>query len=146
MSRGLLALRAGTAARRQGDPQHWTFALNLLEAKHGTRRDIRDRDTVMEIARAAELDVARFERDLDDPETLRSVVHDHELGASMGVFGTPTFMFENGGAVFLKMYTPPEADAVDAFEHIVGLSRHRPYFGELKRPQPPWPRGALDDL
>ena len=56
-----------------------------------------------------------------------------------------TFVFENGGAVFLKMYTPPEADTMEAFEHVLGLSRRRPYFGELKRPQPPWPRGALGD-
>ena len=145
-SRGLLALRAGAAARRQGDAEHWRFALNLLEAKHVGRRDIRDRGTISEIAGASGLDGARFERDLDAPETLRSVVEDHELGASMGAFGTPTFVFEDGGAVFLKMYTPPETETMDAFEHMIGLSRGRRYFGELKRPQPPWPRGALDDL
>ncbi len=146
VSRGLLALRAGAAARRQGDAEHWRFALNLLEAKHVGRRDIRDRGTISEIAGASGLDGAAFERDLDDPETLRSVVEDHELGASMGAFGTPTFVFEDGGAVFLKMYTPPETETMDAFEHMIGLSRGRRYFGELKRPQPPWPRGALDDL
>ena len=145
-SRGLLALRAGAAARRQGDAEHWRFALNLLEAKHVGRQDIRDRVTVVEIAGASGLDGARFERDLDDPETLRSVVEDHELGASTGAFGTPTFVFEDGGVVFLKMYTPPETETMDAFEHVIGLSRGRRYFGELKRPQPPWPRGALDDL
>jgi len=145
VSRGLLALRSGAAARRQGDAQHWRFALNLLEAKHVERRDIRDRGTVVEIAGASGLDVTRFERDLDDPETLRAVVRDHELGASMGAFGTPTFVLEDGGTVFLKMYAPPEADTMGAFEHMMGLSRARPYFGELKRPQPPWPRGALDN-
>ena len=143
--RGLLALCAGAAARRQGDAKHWSYALNLLEAKHVERRDIRERGTILEIAGAAGLDVTRLEADLDNPETLRSVAQDHELGASVGIFGTPTFVFENGGAVFLKMYTPPEADAMDAFHHMVGLSRRRPYFGELKRPQPPWPRGARDD-
>jgi len=146
VSRGLLALRAGAAARRQGDAEHWRFALNLLEAKHVGRQDIRDRVTVVEIAGASGLEGARFERDLDDPETLRSVVEDHELGASTGAFGTPTFVFEDGGVVFLKMYTPPETETMDAFEHVIGLSRGRRYFGELKRPQPPWPRGALDDL
>ncbi|NQU97734.1 MAG: hypothetical protein HQ548_08825, partial [Chloroflexi bacterium] len=69
--RGLLALRAGAAARRQGDAEHWRFALNLLEAKHVGRQDIRDRVTVVGIAGASGLDGARFERDLDDPETLR---------------------------------------------------------------------------
>ena len=142
VSRGLPALCAGAAAREQGDGQHWTFALNLLEAKHVDRRDIRDRGTLMEIARAAGLDMERFERDLDAPETLMSVARDHELGASAGAFGTPTFVFENEGAVFLKMYTPPEADTMGAFEHMMGLARERLYFGELKRPQPPWPRGA----
>ena len=50
VSRGLLALRAGAAARRQGDDEHWRFALNLLEAKHVDRQDIRDRGTVLGIA------------------------------------------------------------------------------------------------
>lgn len=144
VSRGLLALRAGVAARSQGEAAHWRFVLNLLDAKHVGRRDVRDRDTLVQIANGSGLDCGRFERDLDDPGTLRSVASDHELGASMGVFGTPTFVFEDGTAAFLKMYTPPPSETMDAFEHMLGLCRKRRYFGELKRPQPPWPRGALD--
>jgi len=145
-SRGLLALRAGAAARCQGDAEHWRFALSLLDAKHVDRVDIRERPAIVEIARSSGLDTDRFERDLDGPDTLQSLVADHETGESLGLFGTPTFVFDSGNAAFLKMYTPPEADTMDTFEHFVGLSRGRNYFGELKRPQPPWPRGALDNL
>ena len=27
------------------------------------------------------------------------------------------------------------------FEHVNALARDRKYFGELKCPQPPWPKG-----
>ena len=146
VSHGSRALRAGVAARGQAEQAHWRLALDLLDAKHVERRDIRDCDTVIEIAKSSGLDVVRFEEDLDAPASLQSVASDHETGAAIGVFGTPTFMFENGTTAYLKMYAPPPAETMDAFEHMLGLCRKRRYFGELKRPQPPWPRGALDDL
>lgn len=139
----MLALRAGVAARRQGDARHWRFALDLMERKHVDREDIRSRETIVDIAMSSGLDIAQFKHDLDDETTVKNVGEDHEKGVSLGVFGTPTFVFENGGAAFLKMYTPPESDCMDTFQHFVGLAGSRMYFGELKRPQPPWPRGAL---
>jgi len=61
---------------------------------------------------------------------------------TQGIFGTPTFIFEDGTAAFLKTFTPPEDDSLAAFENMVMMARNRPYFGELKRPQPPWPQGV----
>ncbi|MFQ5874821.1 MAG: DsbA family selenoprotein, partial [Dehalococcoidia bacterium] len=60
-----------------------------------------------------------------------------------GVFGTPTFLFESGNTVYLKTFIPPEEDSVAFFEHFIALMSHRSWVGELKRPQPPWPKGAL---
>jgi predicted DsbA family dithiol-disulfide isomerase len=145
VSRGLVPLRGGVAARNQGEEAHFSYMFALLEAKHVEREDIRTREAVIEIAQSAGLDVPRFEDDIDDPATLEQVVRDHESAAEQGVFGTPTIVFEDGFAVFLKMYTPPENETMSAFEHFIGLARGRKYFGEMKRPQPPWPRGVFDD-
>ena len=60
----------------------------------------------------------------------------------MGIFGTPTFVFEDGTSAFLKTFTPPEADTMAAWDNLMSMTRNRPYFGELKRPQPPWPQGV----
>ena len=54
------------------------------------------------------------------------------------------FVFENGNTMFVKAFIPPEGDAVAEFEHFVAIAKHRNYIGEIKRPQPPWPKGALD--
>ena len=118
--------------------------LAVLDAKHVERRDVRSREAVFGCAESAGLDVERFKRDFDDPAALREIARDHEYAASEGIFGTPTFKFQDGSLAFLKMYTPPESEAITAFQHFVGMASGRKYFGELKRPQPPWPRGALD--
>ena len=144
-SRGLLALSAAEAARRQGDEVHWQFTLALLKARHIDRRDLRDRTVVVEVARESGLDMDRFERDLGDPEVLRQIGSDHEEGAAQGVFGTPTYVFEDAPPAFLKMYIPPEEQTTEAWEHVAGLARGLKFFGELKRPQPPWPRGVFED-
>jgi hypothetical protein len=33
---------------------------------------------------------------------------------------------------------------MSAFKDFMGIASSRKYFGELKRPQPPWPRGVKD--
>ena len=60
-----------------------------------------------------------------------------------GIFGTPTFVFENGGSAYLKTFIPPAEDSVEFFDHFVALVADRSYVGEIKRPQPPWPKGAV---
>ena len=54
-------------------------------------------------------------------------------------------MFEDSPPSFVKTYTPPKEEAVDAFRHFIALSKNSKLFGEIKRPQPPWPRGIFDD-
>lgn len=144
VSRGLWALRGGIAARQQGQSQHLAYMTTLLEAKHVKREDIRDRDAVVDIAQGCDLDIARFIEDIDDPETLAQIGRDHEDALKDGIFGTPTIRFEDGTSAFLKMYTPPESETMSAFDSVIDLASKRKYFGELKRPQPPWPRGAVD--
>ena len=141
-SRGLWSLRGGIAARMQGYDAHDKFMLELQHFKFVERGDIRDREPIVEAAQRAGLDIVKFVADLDSPERLAEIGRDHEEAVSKGIFGTPTFIFEDGSAAFLKTFTPPEEDSLAAFENMVLMARNRPYFGELKRPQPPWPQGV----
>lgn len=144
VSRGLWSLRGGIAARAQGTTAHNDYMEKILHAKHVEREDVRTRESIVAIAAAADLDIDRFTTVLDDPESLAQIGIDHEEALSHGVFGTPTFVFEDGTAAFLKMFTPPEEESMGAFKDFMGIASSRKYFGELKRPQPPWPRGVRD--
>lgn len=139
-SRGLWALRGGRAAQMQGWAAHDKWMLELQHYKFVERGDIRDRQSVIDAAERAGLDMAKFIADVDSPDRLVEIGQDHEEAVSEGIFGTPTFVFEDGSVAFLKTFTPPEDDSMAAFENMVMMARNRPYFGELKRPQPPWPR------
>ena len=144
VSRGLWSLRGGIAARAQGSPAHNDYMEKILHAKHVEREDVRTRESIVAIAAAADLDIGRFTTVLDDPESLAQIGIDHEEALTHGVFGTPTFVFEDGTAAFLKMFTPPKEESMGAFKDFMGIASSRKYFGELKRPQPPWPRGVRD--
>ena len=58
-----------------------------------------------------------------------------------GIFGTPTFVFENGNSIYLKTFIPTEQNAIKSFEHFLSISKDCSFIGEMKRPQPPWPSG-----
>jgi len=140
----LLSQIALEAAKRQGAEAFDTYHLTLLIARHGGEGRIRlnRMEPLMEVARAAGLDVARLREDMDDAALAGTVGRDHiEAVKKHGVFGTPTFVFESGNAAYLKTFIPPKSDSVEFFEHFVSVTAHSSYFGEIKRPQPPWPKG-----
>ena len=119
-------LRAGEAARAQGEDALRRFMPLILEARHVDRKELNDKELLKRLAAKAELDVPRFEKDL-------------------GVFGTPTFVFENGAAAFLKMLKPrTQEEAVRSFDALLPVMEGEVAVGELKRPQPPWPKGIFD--
>jgi predicted DsbA family dithiol-disulfide isomerase len=144
VSRGLWPLRGGIAAREQGTTAHNNYMEKILHAKHVERKDVRTRESIIAIAVSADLDINQFTSILDNHETLAQIGIDHEDALTHGVFGTPTFVFEDGTAAFLKMFTPPEDESLSAFKDFMSIASRRKYFGELKRPQPPWPRGVQD--
>ena len=139
-------LRAGEAARRQGSEAMGRYLLLLLKARHEDRKELGDRDVLKELAKEAGLDVQRFEKDLDDRSTLEAIAQSHTKGVEeFGVFGTPTFVFENGASAFLKLIRPKTDDeAVKAFDSLMAVMEGEVFVGELKRPQPPWPKGIFD--
>lgn len=146
VGRSLLAQIAGEAARRQGPELHEKFHLALLTARHGRedRLPLNEEAGILEVAKECGLDAGRLKEDMKDPALAKKIGEDHEGAVAQGIFGTPTYVFENGNTMFLKAFFPPEADAVAEWEHFVAISSDRNYIGELKRPQPPWPKGAVD--
>ena len=145
-ARSMVAAVAGEAALRQGTDAHERFHLALLTARHGQEQRValNEDAAVADIAEQTGLDVARFREDLKDQSLVQKVADDHTEAAQVhGVFGTPTFVFENGNSVYLKSFIPPEEDAGAFFGHFVGLMRDMSFVGEMKRPQPPWPKGAV---
>ena len=77
-------------------------------------------------------------------QTMDSIIQDHLFAEKLVIFGTPTFYSDTLGVLFVKMFTPPKEESVEVFNHLLGVSENKKYLGEIKRPQPPWPRGAID--
>ena len=143
--RSMVAAIAGEAARRQGDEAFANFHLALLKARHGGqgRIPLNDVDAVVELAGQVGLDADRLRKDMEDPDLKASIGRDHQEAVEKhGAFGTPTFVFENGNTAYLKTFVPPEEDSVRFFENFMAIMADSPFVGELKRPQPPWPKGA----
>lgn len=138
-SRGRAALQAAIAARNQGDDAFERFHYALLKAKHEDGQDHGRRETLLAAADEVGLDLARFEQDLDDRSLLARIGDDYTHGREEhGVFGTPTFVFPNGEAAYLKMLPPAGPDeALPIFEEFVRTVRDRPFIAEIKRPKKP---------
>jgi predicted DsbA family dithiol-disulfide isomerase len=138
-SRGRPAFQAATAARNQGDEAFDRFHIALLRAKHEDGKDHGRRQVLTKVAESAGLDMDRFQRDLVDRSSLPQIGRDYEEARDrFGVFGTPTFVFPNDQAVYLKLLpAPPEADTMTVFDDFVRSARDRPYLLELKRPLRP---------
>jgi predicted DsbA family dithiol-disulfide isomerase len=73
VSRGLWPLRGGIAARAQGTNAHNDYMEKILHAKHVDRDDVRTRESVIEIAKSADLSIDEFTAVLDDPQSDRTV-------------------------------------------------------------------------
>lgn len=132
--RGRLAFQAAEAARRQGrfEEMHW----RLLRARHRDRLDLDDRSVVEKIAAEANLDVDRFRGDLADGTILEPLAADHTAAvAEHGVFGTPTFVFPEGHAAYVRLAaSAPDSGAVEVFDRLVAVAASEPRILEIKRP------------
>ena len=135
--KGRLAFQAAEAARRQ--EQFDRFHLSLLRARHRDRLNIDDPHVVEEVAESAGLDVDRFRRDIADPTILQALARDHETARSEhGVFGTPTFLFRDGSAAYVRLAPQPlNGDAVRILDEIIAIAAREPAILEIKRPVPP---------
>jgi protein-disulfide isomerase len=118
----------------------------LLKARHEERKDLGDQELLKALATEAGLDIERFTKDLNDRSTLDDIAASHkEAVEERGVFGTPTFVFENGASAFLKLIRPKTPEQAEkAFDSLVNIMSSDIFVGEVKRPQPPWPKGVFD--
>lgn len=136
---GRLPFRAAEAARQQGrfDPFH----MALLRARHRDRLDIDDPNVIEGVAAASGLNLDEFRRDVADPASLRALARDHQLARNRhGVFGTPTFVFPDGAAAYVRLAQQPvNGDAVRILDEIVGIAAGEPDILEIKRPVRPKP-------
>jgi len=139
----LWGLRAAVAADLQGPGALNKLLPLLLKARHEDRKNLGDFDVLTEAAVTAGLDKNRFLEDLKDRSSLEAVAKSHTTAVEqLGIFGTPTFVFEDGGTAFVKLIRPDTPDEAEKdFESVMSLVENARYVGEIKRPQPPWPRG-----
>jgi predicted DsbA family dithiol-disulfide isomerase len=137
-SKGLLAFRGAVAARQQGEDAFSRFHHALLHLKNIDDREHGRRETVLDAAASASLDLARFEADLDDRSMMLQIGEEYERGQrQFGVFGTPTFVFPNGRTAYLKMLpSAPADDAVATLDDFVRMFRDGELIREIKRPAP----------
>jgi predicted DsbA family dithiol-disulfide isomerase len=142
-SRGLHAFWAAEAARKQGGNAFDSFHIALLRAKHEQQRDIADVNTLIEVADSVTLDIPRFQKDLANRQLLARLAQDHSFAVdTLGVFGTPTLVFPESQAVFLKMASPPSPEvSLSVFTEVRHFAEERTNIREIKRPSPPNPEG-----
>ena len=136
-SQGVLALVAGKAAKNQGGESFLRFHLGTFRAKHDEGKDIASREVLREVAKDAGIDAVRFEKDMDSGKTWEAIGEDHlEAKRKYEVFGVPTLVFGQGGAVFVKLESIPDSmdERVSLFAFISDMAEKMPYLRELKRP------------
>ncbi len=135
--RGRVAFAAAEAASRQGrfDDIH----MPLLLARHRDRLDIDDPAVVEQVAVAAGLDVDRFRRDLGTSDILDGLARDHRHAVGdLGVFGTPTFVFADGAAAYVRLADGVEdRGALEVFDRLLSVAAAEPRIMEIKRPRKP---------
>jgi len=137
-SRGLRAFQAAEAARRQGKSSFDSFHIALLKARHEQRKDIADVDILNQIADNVNLNMAKFQKDFNDRKLLDKLAEDYTFAVEvLGIFGTPTLVFPEKRAVFLKMSSPLPEDSLALFDDVRTLAERRQYIQEIKKPQLP---------
>ena len=94
-------------------------------------------DTLLAVADGANLDMLRFQKNLAEPRRLNKLAEDHIFAVeNLGVFGTPTLVFSQSQAVFVKLSAPPPLkECLGVFMDIYHLAGKRQYIQEIKRPQ-----------
>lgn len=95
-----------------------------------------DRDEIIRIATDVGLDEDAFWR--EETAWLKAVRESHEKARStLGVFGTPTLVPQNSGALYVKLEDVPRPDDHHLLGTLVSLATDHPEVAELKRPVAP---------
>ena len=126
----VLALTLAHAARA-ADFSRYHAA--VFQAMHDERGRV-DRTALLDLAAAAGVNIAEFER--HRLRWLRAVADEHaEAVRRWAVFGTPTLLLDGDAPVFLKLSQAPAAsEAVELWQSLCTIARCHPELVEIKRP------------
>jgi len=93
-------------------------------------------NTIMEVANNTGLDITQFQRDISNRQLLTRLAEDHTFAVeTLGIFGTPTLLFPEKQAIFLKMSPPPSPkECLSVFGELFNLVCNRRNIREIKRP------------
>lgn len=136
-ARGLRPFLASCAARRQGPEAFDRFRLGLMRARYRDGAPFTS-TTIFAVAEGAALQLARFERDLSDPELRTCLAQEHYRASGLDVVGTPTFVFGDGAIGHLRVRELPRdgTEAVRLFRAYRALLEEFPYLENVGRPRP----------
>lgn len=132
------SFQAQHAAAKQGADAAIAFRAALYRKRHVDGRNLGKQDVLEATAQEAGLDLEQFRIDLQSDEVFQDVRGDYEEGVRLGVFGTPTIIFDNGQGAYLQVdFRNLPSDPVEFWHEFVKTVRDRPEVREIKRPQPP---------
>ena len=83
-------------------------------------RNLGKQDVLEAAAVEAGLDLEKFREDLASDEVFSAVEEDYIEGRKLGVFGTPTIMFENGEGAYLQV---DFRELAEGSSHVLGRVR-----------------------
>lgn len=132
----ILALMLAKAAQANGTEVFDRFHEATFEAMQGQHRKLEKLD-LLGLARDAGVDVDRFEKESAQRKWLAAVRTDHREGVERwNVFGTPTLVFEDETAAYLKFTAvpPSPAEAAEVLDALLCLARCHPELVEIKYP------------
>src|SRR2546430_13306604 len=86
------AAKASIAADKQG--KFWQMHDKLFEANNSRQQDALKQDKVDAMAREIGLDMERYQRDVNAPETAQVIRDDQAQAAKLGANGTPHFFID----------------------------------------------------
>ncbi len=137
-SSSLRSFQAAHAAVKQGEDAFRRMHAALYLKRHQDGRNLGKQDVLEAAASEAGLNLDQFRADLESDEVF-AIVRDHYTEArELGVFGTPTIMFENGEGAYLQVnFRELPKDPVVFWHELVATVRDRPEVREIKRPQKP---------
>jgi len=133
----ILALELAKATQAGGPEMFAAYHAVVFDAMHGQGRKLTQAD-VLNVARDVGLDVAGFEAERMHGQWLAAVAGDHREGIERwSVFGTPTLVFQDETAAYLKFTSVPPSpqEAAEVLDALMCLARCHPELVEIKYPQ-----------
>jgi predicted DsbA family dithiol-disulfide isomerase len=133
--RGLLPAAAAKWAETQGPEVFESVQRAFFDARHVDRKKIGRPEVVAEVLGDAGVDGQGVASELvDNPKWLEAARADYDEGASLGVFGVPTFVFPDSAPVFVRFLEVKEGkEAVETYERIKAVAADG-VIHEIKRP------------